>query len=190
MGAVIGFDNALMRVCVVCFVLVLAASARAQSPPGYSPYQQPYMPEPAELRPTLPVSLARVMLDAHNAVRARVGVPPLIWSAALAEAAQDWADYLIATGAFFHSPDNRYGENLYAISGGAAAPNEVVSAWAGEAAQYDIRSNACTGVCGHYTQIVWRTTRELGCALATDVEREVWVCEYNPPGNYVGSRPY
>lgn len=130
------------------------------------------------------------MLDAQNVIRARVGVPPLIWSAALAEAAQDWADYLVAAGAFFHSPDNRYGENLYAISGGAASLNDVVSAWASESAGYDVRSDACTGVCGHYTQIVWRTTRELGCAVATDVEREVWVCEYDPPGNYVGFRPY
>jgi hypothetical protein len=130
------------------------------------------------------------MLDAHNAVRARVGVPPLVWSARLAETAQDWADYLMATRAFFHSPDDHYGENLYAISGGGASPNQVVSTWAQEAAGYDLRRGSCAGVCGHYTQLVWRATRELGCAVAADTEREVWVCEYNPAGNVVGFRPY
>jgi hypothetical protein len=38
--------------------------------------------------------------------------------------------------------------------------------------------------------MVWRDTREVGCAVATDTEREVWVCEYYPPGNVAGFRPY
>src|ERR1700761_2200453 len=155
-----------MRALLACFAVTLAATADAQSPPRYSPYQRQYTPEPAVPRSGQPVSLAGAMLDAHNAIRLRVGLPPLSWSAALAEAAQDWADYLIASGTFFHSPDNRYGENLYAISGGAASPSDVVSAWASEGTQYDIRNDRCAGVCGHYTQIVWRTTRELGCAVA------------------------
>jgi len=130
------------------------------------------------------------MLDAHNAVRARLGEPPLAWSPQLAAAAQDWANRLIRSGGFAHRPGNRYGENLYSISGGAASPRQVVDAWAGEARDYDIRSNRCAGMCGHYTQIVWRNTRSVGCAVATDAEREVWVCEYDPPGNVVGYRPY
>jgi uncharacterized protein YkwD len=62
------------------------------------------------------------MLDAHNAVRAKVGVPPLVWSPELADVAQDWANHLIATGGLTHRPSNRYGENIYAISGGHATP--------------------------------------------------------------------
>jgi len=130
------------------------------------------------------------MLEAHNAVRARVGVPPLAWSAQLAAVAQDWADRLIATRTFAHRPDDRYGENLYAISGGAASPAQVVAAWAEEARGYDPRSNTCAGICGHYTQIVWRATHRVGCGVATDPEREVWVCDYDPPGNVVGFQPY
>ena len=130
------------------------------------------------------------MLDAHNAIRARVGVPPLVWSDQLAQVAQDWANHLIATGGFRHRPNNRYGENLYSISGGTASPAQVVGYWAREARGYDIRSNTCSGVCGHYTQIVWGTTRAVGCAVATDRRREVWVCNYDPPGNIVGYRPY
>ncbi len=134
--------------------------------------------------------LARAMLAAHNAVRARVGVPPLVWSDRLAAAALGWAEQLIATGAFAHRPNDRYGENLYTIYGAFASPGQVVGAWADEARGYDIRSNTCFGVCGHYTQLVWRQTRMVGCAVASRGPREVWVCEYDPPGNYIGTRPY
>ena len=43
---------------------------------------------------------------------------------------------------------------------------------------------------GHYTQIVWRSTVEVGCAVARSGLHEVWVCRYSPPGNVVGQRPY
>ena len=130
------------------------------------------------------------MLRAHNAVRARVGMPPLGWSRQLAAVAQNWADTLLRTGRFAHQADNRYGENLYEISGAAAWPAQVVAAWADEARDYDVRTNTCRGECGHYTQIVWRTTRFVGCAAAGDSERQVWVCEYDPPGNVIGYAPY
>jgi len=119
-----------------------------------------------------------------------VGVPPLVWSDQLVQVAQDWAIHLIATGALSHRPNNRYGENIYAISGGHATPAEVVDLWAKEARGYDIRSNICSGVCGHYTQIVWAKTRAVGCAVARNPQREVWVCNYDPPGNVIGFRPY
>jgi pathogenesis-related protein 1 len=45
-------------------------------------------------------------------------------------------------------------------------------------------------MCGHYTQIVWRNTKAVGCAVGGKGAREVWVCDYDPPGNYVGQRPY
>ena len=179
-----------MRILVLIVALALAAHARAQSPGVSLPYQAPHSPEPPTPQPTPASSLTQEMLDSHNAVRARVGVPPLRWSASLAQTAQDWADYLIATNALFHSPDNRYGENLYAISGGTTSPSEVVSYWAQEATGYDVRRDTCSGVCGHYTQLVWANTREVGCAVAMDTRREVWVCEYSPPGNIVGYRPY
>jgi pathogenesis-related protein 1 len=66
----------------------------------------------------------------------------------------------------------------------------VVNAWAAESRNYDYRSNCCRGVCGHYTQIVWAGTQEVGCAVARGGRREVWVCNYDPPGNWAGKRPY
>lgn len=135
--------------------------------------------------------LARDMIAAHNTVRARVGTAPLRWSDRLAASAQEWADTLLARKEFAHRPKSTYGENLFEIMGATASPEEVINAWAAESRNYDYRSNRCRhDVCGHYTQIVWAETREVGCAVARDGAREVWVCEYNPPGNWVGKQPY
>lgn len=130
------------------------------------------------------------MLAAHNSVRARLGETPLSWSDTLADYAAKWAEHLIATGRFDHRTHPDYGENLFEITGAPATPSRVVSTWASEARDYDYRSNACRGICGHYTQIVWSATRQLGCAVARGAGREVWVCNYNPPGNWQGERPW
>ena len=89
-----------------------------------------------------------------------------------------------------HRPKSAYGENLFEITGGDASGTQVVNAWAAESRNYDYRRNKCRKVCGHYTQIVWRDTREIGCGVARGRGREVWVCDYDPPGNWVGQRPY
>jgi uncharacterized protein YkwD len=130
------------------------------------------------------------MLLAHNEVRARVDVAPLRWSYRLAARAQEWATHLLEEGQFYHRPHPVSGENLFEITGSRALPVEVVGDWASEAHDYSYRSNSCRGVCGHYTQLVWGDTREVGCAVARDPGREVWVCNYDPPGNWVGERPY
>lgn len=134
------------------------------------------------------------MLAAHNEVRERAKVPPLTWSDSLAAVAQEWANHLLSQGQFYHRPRPKFGENLLEINGPSAAsralPSEVVAIWAGEAGNYSYGSNTCHGMCGHYTQLVWSSTREVGCAVAHDALREVWVCNYDPPGNWVGERPY
>lgn len=132
------------------------------------------------------------LLVLQNTVRAKLGEEPLAWSNRLAVVAQAWADHLIATRAFVHTVGDPYGENLFEIIGGAATPKEVVSAWADEVRDYDPQTNVCLdGVdCGHYTQIVWSTTRAVGCAYAAASSRQVWVCEYYPAGNIIGYRPF
>jgi pathogenesis-related protein 1 len=133
---------------------------------------------------------ADAMLAAHNAVRRAVGVPPLAWSEQLAEFAREWANTLVARGQFFHRRNSPYGENLFEITGAVAAPAEVVDQWASESRDYQYGSNSCRGVCGHYTQMVWRDTKRVGCAAARRGRTEVWVCNYAPPGNWIGKRPY
>jgi uncharacterized protein YkwD len=137
-------------------------------------------------------SVEKQMLDAQNAVRERVGVRPLVWSDKLARIAQEWADRLVKEGTFHHRPNSSWGQNLYEITGSEYLPQQIVNGWAAEAKDFDFASNRCKEdrMCGHYTQLVWRDTREVGCAVARGGNREVWVCEYSPKGNYVGMRPY
>lgn len=130
------------------------------------------------------------MVSAHNVYRAQVGVPGLRWSRDLAQRAQQWANTLIERQAFTPRRDGVFGENLYEVVGGGSSPAQVVKAWASERANYHYESNSCSARCGHYTQVVWRDTKEVGCGVARKGEREVWVCNYDPPGNVVGERPY
>jgi len=133
---------------------------------------------------------AREMVSAHNQIRAQAGVPPLLWSDRLEAVAEDWAKTLLARRDFSHRPNGKLGENLFAITGARSTSAEVIRVWANESRDYDYRSNRCRDVCGHYTQIVWRDTKKVGCAVARDNRREIWVCNYDPPGNWVGHRPY
>ena len=204
-----GINQRLMRSLLALPLVLAAATAHAQyggypqsppalpAPPRYAPYPpaNPTYGPPTEgyfsARPGgSPRSLAYQTLAPQNAVRSAVGDPPLRWSDRLAAAAQAWADHLIAAGQFAHRRDDSYGENLYQITGGSATPQQVVGAWADEAHDYDISTNTCTASCGHFTQIVWRSTHGVGCGVAGSADREVWVCEYYPPGNVVGYRPY
>ena len=131
------------------------------------------------------------ILQAHNTWRRRYGVPTLVWSPQLATYAQGWADTLVQESLLRHRPQNRYGENLASASGKQLSPASVVGLWGAEDKYYNYDTNTCQAgqMCGHYTQLVWRSTRAVGCAMARNSQREVWVCNYDPPGNYVGQRP-
>ncbi|MBA2539031.1 MAG: hypothetical protein H0V17_05300, partial [Deltaproteobacteria bacterium] len=85
------------------------------------------------------------------------------------------------------------GENIFGAGGGATA-QQAVSLWAAEGANYDYATNSCSGpTCGHYTQVVWRTSIELGCAIGNCPGLQFGnaiVCDYGPGGNSGGARPY
>ncbi len=132
------------------------------------------------------------MVGAHNSWRKRTGVAPLSWSPRLASFAQEWANTLAARDEFRHRDNNNYGENLAASQGKSLSPNGVVWLWGEEVKDYDYKTNSCKSgeMCGHYTQLVWHKTKEVGCAKAETGNKEVWVCNYNPPGNYRGQKPY
>ncbi len=156
--------------------------------------------------PAVPVDRA-VILAAHNKWRAAVGVAGLSYSEKLEASAQAWANKL--RDAYHchmrHSdPHGKYGENLYWASAimwsdgrrevQAIAPEVPVDSWGKEKADFSYTDNRCRPgkTCGHYTQVVWKDTHTVGCAYAVceDSKEQVWVCQYQPAGNWVGERPY
>ena len=76
------------------------------------------------------------------------------------------------------------------MSGDTPTADIVVDAWAAEVKDYNAKTHRCKGVCGHYTQIVWRKSQQVGCGMAACGDTKVWVCNYDPPGNFNGERPY
>jgi len=148
------------------------------------------------------------LLSAHNKWRTEAGITEKIsYSPALAISAQAWANHLKQSNAcqMHHSKSNgHYGENLYWASAltwpdGRSEQldipaQQVVDSWGSEKSDYDYISNQCAEgkICGHYTQLVWRATRTVGCGMAVcdDTHEQVWVCRYQPAGNWVGEKPY
>lgn len=134
----------------------------------------------------------RGIVAAHNYWRTRVNVPALTWSPMLANVAQQWANQLQSRGCPMQHSHNNYGENLAAFSNMNASPQMVAGMWADERVDYKHNNNSCRAgkQCGHYTQMVWRETKELGCGVAACGNQQIWVCNYAPAGNYIGQSPY
>ena|SRR5689334_12112987 len=165
---------------LVILTLILASTLEPRT--SLPPSDQPLDKDQIEL-----------MVKQHNVWREKVGCPPLKWSKDLAKYAQEWADQLAKRGCEMkHRPPDKYGENIFWSSGLTNKSDYVVDAWGSEIEFYNEKKNSCKSneVCGHYTQVVWCTTTEVGCGMAKCGGEEIWVCNYNPPGNWVGERPY
>ncbi|KAF8091816.1 hypothetical protein N665_0435s0016 [Sinapis alba] len=128
-------------------------------------------------------------VSAHNQARQAVGVGPVQWDATLAAFAQRYADGLRGDCKLIHSR-GLYGENLSGSSGDLTGVS-AVNGWVNEKANYDYPSNTCNGVCGHYTQVVWRKSTRIGCGKARcNNGGTIISCNYDPPGNYANEKPY
>lgn len=131
-------------------------------------------------------------LNAHNQARAQVGVGPIKWSDKVAAYAQNYAAQR-ANDCKLQLSGGPYGENIAEASWNFS-PTEAVKMWVDEKPFYDYGSNKCVGGhdCLHYTQVVWRKSVNLGCAKV-QCKNNKWffvICNYDPPGNFKGERPY
>ena len=145
-------------------------------------------------------SLDERLLAAHNRERSAAGIPALAWDRELEAEAAAWGESLAASGEFEHDPDvdeeDPQGENLWAGTRGAYSPEEMVEGWIEEKRYFRagrFPDNSLTGDfadVGHYTQLMWRDSDRVGCALAEGAKEEVLVCRYRTAGNVVGERPF
>ena len=213
------FNSILLLACMS--VLLVACSVEQRPTSDSSEIIPEFVEIPSENDPPMiripkskpPLSNKQLFsgaLVSHNRVRAKHGLQPLKWSDKLAAYSQEWADNLGKGNSckmYHRSGSPPYGENLFVSSAvvwsaeGREVSRErnritikdVVKVWTDEEKWYNYKADSCVlgKQCGHYTQVVWRNTTEVGCAVKFCGDKsQNWVCSYNPPGNYTGVRPY
>lgn len=140
------------------------------------------------------------VLAMHNGERAAVGVGPISWSPRLAEDAEHWAAHLAGLDELVHygeegEADNGEGENLFMGTTHAYRIDQMIGYWTDEkrlfrrVSRWD-QNDATFEAVGHYTQMVWRGTHEVGCGVASNRENDFLVCRYAQAGNIMGQRPF
>lgn len=153
---------------------------------------------------TIPLDSIQLILNAHNAWRTELGIPPLTWSADLASYAQQWVNEIVSNRdcQLQHRPqvENdpwqlKFGENIFAGGGTNWIPTvlDAVASWGEEKTGFNFDTKECKDgeTCGHYTQLIWSSTKQIGCAVAQCPDgNAIIVCNYDPGGNISGEKPY
>ena len=138
------------------------------------------------------------ILDLHNRARIKVGSRPLTWSKEIAAYAQEWVNHLVKTDCSLrHRPRSgeyaqKYGENGFMGTKGYDGIGEAVRLWQSEARDYEgqVITESNYTLFGHYTQMVWKASAQMGCGKAECDGRILFLCNYDPPGNVFGETPY
>ena len=141
----------------------------------------------------------KAVLEAHNRLREQhEDTEPLCYGESgddVTFTAQEWTEKQAADGAMQHSSGGSFGENL--ATGGttgdvmAKMPAYMAAAgmWYDEIKDWDFEKSATKGgVTGHFTQVVWKNSKQVNCGYAT-YKKESWnwylvTCQYYPPGNF------
>jgi len=136
------------------------------------------------------------VLASQNRERAAMSAPLLEWDDELASGASQWAAHLSQTGRFEHSPDKPgdapHGENIWGGTPGHFIPEDMVGLWVAEKKNFKPGIFPANSVSGrvedvsHYTQLIWRRSGKVGCAVNADGPEEILVCRYSEAGNVVG----
>ncbi|HEY0281087.1 MAG TPA: CAP domain-containing protein [Rhizomicrobium sp.] len=146
-----------------------------------------------------PADFAGRILAVHNAERAALKLPPLVWNETLAAHAAVWARHMAETGKPRHSPKDQRkgeGENLWVGTAGSFSPEGMVGGWVKEKQFFrngtfpDVSTPGEGHVVGHYTQMIWKNTSKVGCAKVSGGGWDMLVCRYSPEGNLIGEKPY
>lgn len=125
-------------------------------------------------------SYADAILGAHNGDRASHSAPALVWNETLADYAQN---YLSNQNCVFAHSGGPYGENL---AWGYPSAADGVAAWYSEGRAYNYEAAQFSDSTGHFTQVVWIGSTQVGCATVDCSGSQFLACEYYPRGNIIG----
>ncbi|KAF2670945.1 PR-1-like protein [Microthyrium microscopicum] len=117
-------------------------------------------------------------VNKHNDYRARHGVPPLEFDVNLVNYA-----YEHASRCRFEHSNGPFGENLAL---GYSSLDSAINDWYREIRNYNYGNPGFAMNTGHFTQVIWRNSRRIGCAVVNCGQGPLLTCEYDPPGNYLG----
>jgi len=136
-------------------------------------------------------------LELHNDERALFNIPGLTWNADLAETALAWAKQLASKGSLSHSSGRVHiGENVSYTGTKANSIDRLIGMWLDEKKYFvykpypDCSNSGDSSDVGHYTQLIWKDTTELGCGLSTKSGKDFLVCQYKTSGNRIGKYAY
>ena len=114
----------------------------------------------------------------HNLKRCWHNAPDIKWNDQLAAEAKTYASRCV----FAHAGGN-FGENL------AMGYNSITAsqdAWYMEYLRYNFSSGSFSPATGHFTQMVWIGSTELGCARVQCAQGAFDICRYKAAGNVIG----
>jgi len=141
----------------------------------------------------------------HNVLRAQEGssdMQLMTWNESLAGAARVLVEGCKFEHAFPPLPGTKlttYGQNLFMVGGTGINVAGAIQAWYNEKKDHDYDTLSCAAgkACGHYTQVVWSSSNQVGCHYHYCKKKKpliwnavVFACDYIPPGNYRGARPF
>lgn len=134
------------------------------------------------------------VIKSHNKYRRQHNVPALRYSKELSALAQRWADNLSSINVLIHSNDiykgEKLGENVARVwrsIGAEHTGHEVTDEWYNEGRKYDFELSRFTTGVGHFTQVVWKDSKEIGVGKSTTRDGVIFVvCNYYPSGNVYG----
>ena len=129
------------------------------------------------------------ILSDHNYHRKRHQVDTLVRNSEIEKVAQTYSEHLAEIGNMQHSQNEKYGENLYycmSSAGICVTGQKASQSWYNEVKQYNFADPKFTSGTGHFTQLVWKASKQIGCGAACKNNKCFVTCNYYPRGNYLG----
>lgn len=131
-------------------------------------------------------------LQAHNKYRKLHGIEPLSINIDLCDYSQQFANFLASNNVFEHSnclwDGKLVGENIAMCTGQDISGQLLTDMWYNEIKDYDFDFPGFTGGTGHFTQVIWKDSKDLGIGIACSSEGTYYVvANYYPAGNNINT---